>query len=301
MKGNNVKVNDCLNKECIIESGKKLKADYMLGGSIEKINDKILIMFRELDVNTGNTLKTITKEFPDMDKEPEVLIEVSLKEMYGIKIDDENKQNLDKKNPIPNAVNKSNQSTISIGGPRFGFAFLTGNAAEFITRKKSEGGYEGYPVFFQFGYQFEKMYLNEGNLQAIFEFIPAVSGVDQGHFIPSFTMLNGFRSAKTGWEFAFGPTITWTRTADMYKDGSGTWQMRDQYYDTIPFWKTGYVVENRNHTSGETTAKPGILLAVGKTFKSGKLNMPLNIYVIPRKKSLQFGISYGFNAMRKNS
>jgi hypothetical protein len=304
---NKVNIADCLNKDCILDAGRLIKADYMLSGSIEKINNKSLLMFRELEVATGNTTRTVTKEFPDDGTKPEDIIEVTLKEMYGIKISDDNKQNMANKNAIANGVN-TNKSTVSIGGPRFGFAFLTGTAAEFVKRPKDQGGYGGYPVFFQFGYQFEKMFLNEGNLQALFEFIPTISGVDQGHFIPSFTLMNGFRSARGGWEFAFGPTITWSRALESYKDKDGAWHLeRDYvYYDYDPitgkstYHPLQYPVVQRNDSRGDLISKPGLIIAAGKTFKSGKLNMPLNVYVIPRKKALQFGISYGFNAMKKS-
>jgi hypothetical protein len=309
MRKNKVDMEACLNKDCILEAGRLLKADYMLSGTIEKINNKVLIMFRELEVSTGNTTKTVTKEFPDDDKRAEDIIEVSLKEMYGVKMADDNKQSMSDKNAIANGVNNANQSTVSIGGARFGVAFLTGAAAEFVKRSKDDGGYGGYPAFFQFGYQFEKMYLNEGNLQAIFEFIPTISGVDQAHFIPSFTFMNGFRSAKNGWEFAFGPTITWTKAIDSYQDSSSQWHFAKDYnpyhYDPATE-QTSYVplpfpVVQRNHTKGDLIAKPGLIIAAGKTFKSGRLNMPLNVYVIPRKGAVQFGISYGFNAMKKKT
>ena len=57
--------------------------------------------------------------------------------------------------------------------------------------KKNVGGFDAYPAMFQFGYQFEKQYLNEGNFQALFEFIPMISGLEQNTFIPSFTLMNG--------------------------------------------------------------------------------------------------------------
>ncbi len=295
LKRNNKKAEDCLAKECLLEVGKLLKSDYILSGSVEKFTNKILIMFREIDVQNGNTTRTITKDFPDITIEPEVMIEVALKEMYNIKITDPNKQNLDKKNTIKTAVTNPNDNTISIGGPRFGFAFFTGESAKFIERSKTQGGYGGYPFMFQFGYQFEKMYLNEGNLQALVEFIPSLSGMDQGLLSPSFTLLNGFRSAKGGWEFALGPTLAWTRVAQGYMENN-IWHSE---YDETFAPKQGTNLEEKSDTRGTLKSKPGLLIAVGKTFKSGKLNMPLNFYVVPTyKKSLQFGISYGFNALK---
>ena len=37
----------------------------------------------------------------------------------------------------------------------------------------------------------------------------------------------------------------------------------------------------------------------GKTFKSGKLNIPVNVYVIPSKDGIRMGASFGFNAKRR--
>lgn len=300
MKKNNKKDTDCLARECLIETGKLLKCDYILSGSVEKFGDKVLVMFREIDVQTSNTLKTVIKDFPDAAIDPEVMIEVTLKEMYGIAITDPNKQNLDQKTKINTAITNPNEATVSIGGPRFGFAFLTGTSAEFMRREKSQGGQEGYPALFQFGYQFEKVYLNEGNLQAIVEFLPMLSGMDQGLLLPSFTLLNGFRSAKSGWEFAFGPTVSWTRVARGYVVGD-QWHLEEEWYSSSATAANPNTIITKNDTRGDLQSKPGILLAFGKTFKSGKLNMPLNFYVVPRAKSLQLGVSYGFNAMRTKS
>ncbi len=294
LKRNNKKDEACMSKACLLEMGKLLKADYVLSGSLEKFNNKVLVMFREVDVLSGNTTHTVIKDYPDAKIEMQVMIEVALKEMYSIKITDPNKQNLDKKNTMTTAVTNPGDATVSIGGPRFGFAFFTGYTANFMTRPKSQGGHGGYPAMFQFGYQFEKMYLDEGNLQALVEFIPSLSGMDQGLMLPSFTLLNGFRSAHGGWEFALGPTLTWTREAEGYME-SGTWHFNNGDGNYNPVNKQ---LQTRSDTRGSIKTKPGLLLAVGKTFKSGKLNMPLNFYVVPRQNSLQFGVSYGFNAMK---
>jgi hypothetical protein len=47
---------------------------------------------------------------------------------------------------------------------------------------------------------------------------------------------------------------------------------------------------------GEMKIQPGFVFAAGKTLKSGKLNIPVNMYVIPNNKGLRFGLSMGFNA-----
>jgi len=294
MKKNGKKDSECLGKDCIIDAGKLLKSEMMLSGSVEKFSDRVLVMFREIDVQTGNTTKTVIKDYPDVTIDASVMIEVALKEMYNIAITDPNKQNLTNKNNINTAVTNPDEPTMSIGGPRFGMTFFTGAAAEYFQRSKTQGGYGGYPAAFQFGYQFEKVYLNEGNLQALVEFIPTFTGMDQGLLSPSFTLLNGFRSASGGWEFAIGPTIAWTRVADGYM-ANGIWHLRN---DWPPGTTNPNPIVTKNDTRGELVTKPGLLIGVGKTFKSGRLNMPLNFYIIPRKNATQVGISYGFNAMK---
>lgn len=296
LKANNIIEKECLSKDKIIAAGKLLKSDFMLGGSVERYDNRILIMFREINTGSGETVRSITKDFPQVDHDLQILIEVTLKGMYGIKLNDPNKENLDKKNAIANAVSNPEENMISIGGPRFGFGFLTGTAGEFMQRPKNQGGRDGYPALFQFGYQFEKMYLNEGNLQALVEFIPTLSGMDQGLMIPSFTLLNGFRSAHTGWEFAFGPTITWASVAKGYMQND-KWHLEREW---TSLQANPYTIEERYDTRGDLRSKPGLLLAAGKTFKSGKLNMPLNFYIVPRVKTMQIGVSYGINTMKSS-
>jgi len=39
----------------------------------------------------------------------------------------------------------------------------------------------------------------------------------------------------------------------------------------------------------------GMVFAFGRTFQSGRLNIPLNLYVAPRKSGTTIGLSLGFN------
>ena len=149
---------------------------------------------------------------------------------------------------------------------------------------------------FQFGYQWEKQYLNEGNFQALFEFVPIITGLEQGMFIPSFTVLNGIRDNKNGWEFAFGPTFTINRVADGYYE-NGEWHLSNEMYnDSIPNTHT-YVT--RMDSRGHIKLSSGFVFAFGKTIKSGNLNMPINIFINPNKDGMRFGISFGYNAKKK--
>jgi hypothetical protein len=142
---------------------------------------------------------------------------------------------------------------------------------------------------FQFGYQFEKQYLNEGKFQGLFEFIPMVTGIDQSLFIPSFSILHGIRNNKNGWEFAFGPTFQAISQAEGYFE-NGIWKLKNEF--TNPEQVTMMRLDNR----GKRQLRTGFVIACGKTFRSGRMNIPLNAYFVPRKDGMQFGLSFGFNA-----
>lgn len=154
---------------------------------------------------------------------------------------------------------------------------------------------------FQFGYQFEKQYLNEGKIQALFEFIPMITGVDQGYFIPSFTILHGLRSNVNGWEFALGPTINFVTTSNGYYDQDNIWQLESTWTNNPD--NSGkpnpFEIKSRVDSRGDYALHSSFVFAVGRTFKSGKLNIPVNIFAIPGKHGARFGVSFGFNA--KNS
>jgi hypothetical protein len=156
---------------------------------------------------------------------------------------------------------------------------------------------------FQFGYQFEKQYLNEGNFQALFEFIPMVTGLDQGFFIPSFTIMNGIRNNKTGWELAFGPTMSIVKKAYGYTDPSTQkWVRVDNNSDNpdkSSFPNAPDVLERRLDSRGIPIVQTGFIIAAGKTIKSGNLNLPINLFMIPGKNSFRFGLSVGYNSKER--
>ena len=55
----------------------------------------------------------------------------------------------------------------------------------------------------------------------------------------------------------------------------------------------------RLDSRGDYRLGSGFVLAVGKTFRSGKLNIPVNAFFIPGKRySHRFGISFGFNMQK---
>ena len=161
---------------------------------------------------------------------------------------------------------------------------------------KSEGGYNSFPALFQFGYQFEVQYLNEGNIQGLFEVIPMITGVEQGLFIPSMTVLHGLRNNKNGLEIAFGPTVSVTRYAEGYFIGD-QWFLSQEWRSANGEPNPNEIV-SRLDSRGRIQFSTGFVVAAGFTLKSGKLNIPVNAYVIPSKGNFRVGVSFGFNVRR---
>jgi hypothetical protein len=287
---------ECNNKLCLIEIGKAIKADKMFSGSVELISNQIVVTLRLIDVNTGSVEKTQVCEFLNLPLEIKNMLNIAVSEMFGKKVDETLKTNLEKKFNYDNAINNPTAERLNCSGPRMGMVIIIGKAAEIIKAPKSVGGFDSYPVMFQFGYQWEKQYLNEGNFQALFEFIPVITGLEQGMFVPSFTVLNGVRDNKDGWEFAFGPTLTINRGADGYYE-NGTWHLQyEQVNDSV---SVPHEIVTRMDSRGHIRITSGFVFAFGKTIKSGSLNLPMNIFINPSKDGLRFGISFGYNAKKR--
>lgn len=186
-----------------------------------------------------------------------------------------------------------------------GVSSVTGQALKVMQAPRSQGGFDMMPFMTQIGYQFEQQYLNRGRFQAVFEFVPMVSGLEQGKFIPSFNVLNGFRDAKSGIEFAMGPSINFLRMANGYFDEDGEWHLESEWeyytYDPITYESTynenPHDIVKRLDSRGVPALQSGFVFAIGKTFRSGHLNIPVNLWVKPQKGGTFYGATFGFNIM----
>ena len=284
----------CLSQGCLIKAGEALNADYVLSGSVNKLGNTLYFNLRMLDLKTKVQKETV-KEFLFIPKEVDAMMAITVNEMFGVDNDMDIVKSLSDKESFDNSVNNPDAATLNLSGPRMGYTFFTGNGADVIRKPTSEGGYNKTPAFFQMGYQFEKQYLNEGNVQALFEFVPMVSGLDQGLFIPSFTVFNGIRSNKTGLEFAIGPSVNFSKELRMWQvEGDDTWFNQYNSSESPADFETEWRADSR----GISRMKSYIVIAAGYSFKSGKLNIPVNAYVVPAKDNLRFGVSFGFNAKR---
>ncbi|MDX1913818.1 MAG: hypothetical protein SFV22_20140 [Saprospiraceae bacterium] len=199
--------------------------------------------------------------------------------------------------PMP-AGQEEESNELSLAGPRMGLVFFSGTFAERIQDPSSRGGLGAKPIMSQFGYQFETAYINGDKVQVLFEFVPNISGLDQGKFIPTVSILNGIRLTPSGWEVMLGPIIYFTKRAEGFYDEAGDWTLLSEWKAKNPGLPDPAGVKKGFDTRGDFTITTSFLLAVGKNFRSGNVNFPVNIFAIPNPEGVRFGVSVGFNKQR---
>jgi len=290
---NKIEYQNCLSRFCLEDISQKINVEKLSIGNIKLLDNRISITIKIFDRKTKQFEKAQTSEFLDIPGEIGMMIHITVNDLNGVKNDDAVVKKLTRKNDFESAINNPEELCLRSDGPRMGFTsfFFEPSISKVLQDKKYNGGFEAIPVMFQFGYQIEKQYLNEGNFQALFEFIPMVTGLDQGLFIPSLTVMNGIRNNTSGWEFAFGPTVSIIKKADGYYGANGDWVRLEGKQNT-----SGFATESRMDSRGAAKFSTGFVLAAGKTLKSGKLNIPVNLYLIPNSSGVRFGVSFGFNA-----
>jgi hypothetical protein len=94
---------------------------------------------------------------------------------------------------------------LKFSGPRIGFTVIGKGWAADKLRDRGKT-----PAITQFAWQFEtRIFTLHDGTTGLFEFVPAIGGLEQGMFLPSFNALIGIRGKK-GAEFAFGPNLSLT-------------------------------------------------------------------------------------------
>ncbi len=295
---NKLSIDNCYGKICLTEIGNIIKSDKMFTGTAELYGDVIVMTLRIIDVKTASIEKTQVLEFLNLPQDIQMITRIAISKIMNREVNPELLQAYTKKNNYESAINNANRNTVNLNGPRTGFMMFTGEAMQRLQEKRSVGGYDAFPALFLFGYQFEKQYLSEGNWQALFEFVPAVSGFTQNIFIPSLSVMNGFRYNKWGWEVALGPTFNLNKMAKGYYDVQGDakiWTLEKDYKGE-PSLKPNMI--KRNDSRGDIELQTQFIIAIGKTFRSGRLNMPVNAYVVPDKNGTRVGLTIGFNVKK---
>lgn len=286
MEKNNIQPDECFGKNKLVEVGQLLEVDKILTGSAEKFGEKIIIILRLIDVRTEKIEKTDVTEYLNQQEEIQYMVQISVNNLLGL----ENEPNLvnllvNYERPV-----SSPKTKVKLNGPRMGVTWTGGNIGKRLSAGEEQGGFNMFPVTSMFGYQYEVQYLSAGDFQALIEFIATIGGLETGNFIPSLTFMNGFRFNKGGWELGIGPVFRTKQVARGYYDSEGKWNLEED----MPI-DANYEIEEEIDSRGEYEFSTGLILAVGKTFRSGYLNAPVNLYVSPRKEGTTIGMSIGFN------
>jgi hypothetical protein len=294
-----IDITNCYGKTCLLEIAKSLELDKILTGNAERFGDKIIINLRLIDVASGTMEQSDVTEYQNIPDEIQIMVEISVKKLLNLNID-------------PNLVNLlvnyedpiiSTRTNLKLNGPRMGIAYITGEKAKRLEAPKSKGGFDSYPYLSQLGYQYEIQYLSAGNFQALVEFLVVLSGLEQQLFNPNIVFMNGFRVGKSGWEIAFGPSVSLRQTAkgfygklDPLQDIEDDWHLEKEWNETLG--ENPYEIKENLDSRGDIVIGTGWIWAVGRTFRSGYLNIPVNFYVSPDKEGWYVGLSVGFNVSR---
>ena len=286
----------CYGTSCLAKAGEMLNVQQILSGSIEKFPNRIVVSLKIIESKTARQVVQKVMSFIVVQDEIEMMITLSVNELMGIKSDGLALKSLLYPDLADATLSRTYTPILVASGPRMGYSMVFGEAASIIQQPEHQGGFASFPGSFHFGYQFEKRYLNEDGFQALLEFIPMISGMDQGRFIPSVTLMNGIRGNKNGWESAAGPHLSLTQKADGFYGPDGNWYLQK---DSAKFGNNKPQIIERMDSRGEYLFETAFVFAIGKTSRSKFLNIPVNIYVMPKKGNTRIGISVGYNSSRK--
>ena len=306
---NQIDVSNCFGKKCLTTVGSQAGVDKMITGAIENLGKKIVITVKLLDVKTGNYDKIAVEEFINLDTEVQTMMQITTNKALGIENDPELLNNFVYFNQPPEAP----ITYIKNNGPRMGMSFVGGDMGQVLQNPASKGGFDATPIMTQIGYQFEGSYLSAGNFQALIEGLVFLTGVEQNMFNPSLAILNGFRSSKNGWEIGFGPTFRLSRIAEGYYvddvKENDNWRIDSEWrvpanLDTTSPWggylDNPYESYTRMDSRGVVRLQAGWVWALGKTFHSGYLNIPVNAFLSYNQNGYFLGLSMGFNITKKD-
>ncbi|MFC2152163.1 hypothetical protein ACFLSE_06505 [Bacteroidota bacterium] len=289
---NGVDVANCYGKTKLVEVGELLGVDKILTGNVDKFGDKIIYVFRMIDVKSKKIEKTNVMEYLDLEEEIQTMTRISMNYLLGI----ENDPLLVDLLINYDQLVSSPKTTVKLNGPRMGASITTGETGQRLGDPLNRGGYNMYPVTSIFGYQYEIQYLSSGDFQALIEAVGAISGLEAGNFIPSISLMNGFRFNKRGWEIGVGPIFRLAKVAEGYYDNDGNWNLAAD----MPIGANYDIVEGID-SRGDYEVSTSLIIAFGKTFRSGYLNVPLNIYYVPKKEGSTIGLVFGFNIAKKTN
>jgi len=162
----------------------------------------------------------------------------------------------------------ANAQIQQLAGPRIGMSLISaGSSADFLhegsvfveNNDKNKLGETGTAFITQYGWQWESRFADGGgDVVGIVEWVALVGGMEQGKFLPSISSVVGMRTSN-GFEVGVGPNLS---------------------------------------LSAETFVGIGMIFAIGKNFKSGSLNLPVNLVFMPGKSYTQTigGVENAYNS-----
>lgn len=290
LQENNIDPTNCFGKTKLISVGNMLKVDKILTGNVDKFGDKIIFVLRMIDIKSKKIENTNVMEYLDLQKEIQAMAKISVNNLIEV----ENNPMLVELLVSYEQMIQSPKTTVSLNGPRMGASMITGNTGSRLAAPEEQGGYNMFPISSIFGYQYERQYLSSGDFQALVEGIFAVSGLESGIFIPSVSLMNGFRFNKKGWEIGLGPIFRASKIASGYYDENNSWHLENEMLETET-----YEIIDELDARGTFKLSTNLIVAFGKTFRSGYLNIPVNIYYVPNKSGSTIGLIVGFNIAKK--
>ena len=298
----------CYGQNCLSRLGEELKVDYVMSGSIDGLGNKIVITIKIIDVKGQALYKSSVREFDNQETEVQRMVEIVLAEMHGLTVDKVLTDRLAFKNEL---ITSNNVGKVNNSGPRIGFAYLTGTVNEFATRASKYGGLGIQPFTSMIGYQIEGQYVGTENLSALVEGIINISGLEQGQFVQSISLLNGFRFGKANWEFAFGPRFGISSTSEGFFDEQNIYSTDARYFSQSDWYQyamqnsldpvdpgNGYIFEKNFDRRGDKALATTFLIAFGRTFQAGALNIPVNLFYSSQKGGGYVGVNMGFNVQK---
>jgi hypothetical protein len=304
---------NCYGVLCLSELGAKLKVDYVFSGTFDKLADRIVINLKVIDVKNQSVHTSMMREFTREEENLQRMIESMLSEMYQIPFDQAVLSSLKFKNA---PIVQEEFGRINNTGPRMGVAYMLGDLNEFATRPAGQGGLDIAPVVSMIGYQVEWQYVGTERFSALVEGIFNISGMEQGRFMPSILVLNGFRFGTAGWEFGFGPGFGFKSTSQGFFDTENAFGNGKDYYFSSNTWgeycaanfgeyyepeqvAPYYSFTENFDKNGDTELTTHWVFAAGRTFRAGSLNIPVNAFYSLMDGGGYAGLSFGFNVIKK--
>ena len=285
-----IDVNTCYGKSRLIKVGQQLGVDKIITGSADRFGEKIIFTLKIIDIASKTVEKTDVMEYINQQDQIQIMARVSLNNLLGRENDH---YIVDLLAYIDQPITSS-KTTLELNGPRVGAFYNTGRRADKLMAPESEGGFDMYALSSMIGYQYEIQYLSSGNFQALIEMIASINGMESGEFVPSVAFLNGFRFSNTGFELGLGPVFRGVKMASGFYDNEGVWHLEEDLPAT-----GGYEIVRDLDSRGDFELSTGLILAVGRTFRFGYLNVPINVYGSPNKDGWIYGVTCGFNVAKR--